>query len=121
LGKEGQPFKWNEACENAFDKLKKLLYSAGVLKYPEFDKEFGVHTDASGFAIGGVLMQDGHPIAYESRKLTGGQLRWPIHEKKLYAVVHYLNSWRHYVGGKKTKVFTDNISLKYLDTKARWT
>jgi hypothetical protein len=28
-------------------------------------------------------------------------------------------SWRHYVGGEKTKVFTDNISLKYSDTKAQ--
>ena len=92
-----------------------------MLKYPEFDKEFEVHTDASSFAIGGVLMQDGHPVAYESRKLTGSQLRWPTHEKELYAVVHCFKSWRHYVGGRKTKVFTDNISLKYLDTKAQAT
>ena len=66
-------------------------------------------------------MQDSHPVAYESRKLTGSQLRWPTHEKKLYAVVHCLKSWRHYVNGRKTKVFTDNISLKYLDTKAQAT
>lgn len=121
LGKEGQPLKWDEACANAFDELKTLLSTAGVLKYPEFDKEFEVHTDASGFAIGGVLMQDGHPVAYESRKLTGSQLRWPTHEKELYAIVHCLKSWRHYVGGRKTKVFTDNISLKYLDSKAQAT
>ena len=82
---------------------------------------FEVHTDASGFAIGGVLMQDGHPEAYESRKLTDSQLRWPTHEKELYAVVHCLKSCRHYVGGRKTKVFTDNISLKYLDTKTQAT
>jgi hypothetical protein len=66
-------------------------------------------------------MQDGHPVAYESRKLTGSQLRWPTHVKELYAVVHCLKSWRQYVGGIKTKVFTDNISLKYLDTKAQAT
>ena len=81
MGNEEQPLKWDEACEDAFNELKKLLSLAIVFKYPEFDKEFEVHTDASGFAIGGVLMEDGHPIVYESRKLTGNQLRWPSHEK----------------------------------------
>ena len=71
LGKEGQVLKWDENCDKAFAELKTLLSTADVLKYPEFDKEFKVHTDASGFAIGGVLMQDGHSVAYESRKLTG--------------------------------------------------
>jgi hypothetical protein len=105
FGKEGQPFKWDETCENVFNELKKLLSSAGVLKYFEFDKKFGVHTDASDFAIGGVLMQDNHPIAYESCKLADSQLRWRTHEKELYAVVHGLKSWRHYIGRMKTKIF----------------
>lgn len=55
--------KWDEACGIAFNELKRLLSSAGVIKYPEFDKDFEVHTDANGFAIGDVLMQDGHPVA----------------------------------------------------------
>jgi hypothetical protein len=67
LGKEGQVLKWDEDYDKAFAELKTLLSTAGVLKYPEFDKEFEVHTDASGFAIEGVLMQDSHPVAYESR------------------------------------------------------
>lgn len=78
-----------------------------------------MHTDASGFAIGRVLMQKGRPIAYESRKLTGSQLRWPTYEKELFAVVHCLEVWRHYLGGRETKVFTNNISFKYFETKAQ--
>jgi hypothetical protein len=38
LVKEGQPLKWDETCENAFNELKTSLSMAGVLKYPEFDK-----------------------------------------------------------------------------------
>ena len=53
--------------------------------------------------------------------MTGSQLRWPTYEKKLYAVVHCLKSWRHYVDESKTKVYTDNVSLKYLDSKAQAT
>ena len=52
-----------------------------MLKYPEVDNKFDVHTDARGFAIGGVLMQDGHLVVYESSKLMGSQLKWPTHEK----------------------------------------
>ena len=117
LVKEGMVLKWTKACDDAFNELKRLLSTAGVLKYLEFDKAFEVHMDASDFAIGEVLMQDGHLVAYESKKLTRCQLRWPTYEKELYAVVHCLKEWWHYVGGLKTKVFTDNIFLKYLDSK----
>lgn len=93
-----------------------------MLKYPEFDKKkFEMHTDAIGFAIGGVLMQNGHLVTYDSRKLTCSQLKWSTHEKKLSSIVHCLKAWRLYVGMKKTMVFIDNITLKYLDTKAQAT
>ena len=52
-----------------------------MLKFPEFDKPFEVHTIVSDFAIGGVLMHDAKLIAYESKKLDGCQKRSPIHEK----------------------------------------
>ena len=70
LGKEGQVLKWDEDCDKAFQEVKTLLSTAGVLKYPEFDKKFKVHTDVNGFDIGGVLIQNGHPVAYESREST---------------------------------------------------
>jgi hypothetical protein len=43
------------------------------------------HIDANGFAIGSVLMQDGHPITFESKKLTRAQLKWAIHEKFIHS------------------------------------
>lgn len=52
------------------------------------------HTDASDYAIGGVLVQEGHPIAYESRKLIE---LWresrgsAVQEKEITAIVHCLN------------------------------
>ena len=90
-----------------------------MLKFSEFDKPFEVHTDASDFAIGGVLMRDGRPIAYESKKLDGCQRRWPTHEKELFAVVYCLKLWQHYLGLHKTKVYMDNVSLKYFETQAQ--
>jgi hypothetical protein len=59
-------FKWSSQCEEAFLTLKKLLTTAPVLAQPDTNKSFDVYCDASGISIGGVLMQDGHAIAYSS-------------------------------------------------------
>ncbi len=63
-----------------FEKLKVRLSIAIVLKFLDFSKPFKVHTNSSGFAEGGVFIQEGHPIAFESKKLVGAQLRLPTHE-----------------------------------------
>ena len=61
---------WDEHCYCAFRELKRRLTFAPFLKFPKFKKPFEVHTDASDFAIGGVLMQEGRPVAFESKKLS---------------------------------------------------
>jgi hypothetical protein len=50
--------------------LKGILVKVPVLKLPDFDKDFEIHSDASDFAIGGVLVQDGRPVAFQSKKLS---------------------------------------------------
>eukprot|EP00253_Pinus_taeda_P035293 PITA_35293 len=69
LLKKDKKWCWTEKCQKAFDDLKRRIVTAPILKLPDFGRPFEVHTDASDFSIGGVLMQDGHPVAYESRKL----------------------------------------------------
>jgi hypothetical protein len=51
-----------------------------------------MHIDASGFVIGGVLMQEGHLITFENKMLVGAQLRWPTHEKELFVVASYIKA-----------------------------
>ena len=106
---------WDEHCYRAFGELKRRLTSAPVLKFLEFKKSFEVHTDASDFAIG-VLMQEGRPVAFESKKLSDVERRWLTHEKEMWAVVHCLKLWQHYLGLEYTKVCTDNILVGYLET-----
>jgi hypothetical protein len=81
LTKENKVLGWIALSDKAFQEIKLALVSSRVLRYPNFDEPFEVHMDTSGFAIGGVLMQGGQLVAFESKKLTGSQLRWPIHEK----------------------------------------
>jgi hypothetical protein len=83
-------FKWSPQCEEAFLTLKKLLTTAPVLAQLNIDKPFDVYCDASGICIGGVLMQDGHAIAYASRQLQRHKEHYPTHDLELLAIVHAL-------------------------------
>ncbi len=58
-----------------------------MLKFLDFSKSFETHINASGFTIGGMLMEDRHPITFESKKLMRAQLKKQIHEKKLLIIV----------------------------------
>ena len=48
--------------------------------------------DASDYAIGGVLVQQGNPVAYESK--SSMRLKGMVQEKDMLAIVHYLRTWR---------------------------
>ena len=67
LAKKDEAFTWTEVRNFAFNQVKEILASEPLLKLPDFDKTFEVIVDACGQGIGGILQQDRHPIAYESR------------------------------------------------------
>jgi hypothetical protein len=116
LEKEAK-FKWSPQCEETFLTLKKLLTTAPVLAQPNIEKPFDVYCDASGMGIRGVLMQDGHAIAYASRQLRRYEEHYPIHDLELLAVIHTLKVWSHYLLGNLVHIYTDHKSLKYIFTQ----
>ena len=92
LLKKNRPWLWSEECEEAFEGLKAAVTKEPVLMLPDFTKTFEIHTDASDFAIGGVLMQEKHPIAFESRKLNEAERRYTVQEKEMTAIVNCLRT-----------------------------
>ncbi|KAL0345856.1 UNVERIFIED_CONTAM: Transposon Ty3-I Gag-Pol polyprotein [Sesamum radiatum] len=127
LLKKYQKWEWTIACDDAFRLLKQAISSQPVLKLPQFDRPFEVQVDASDRALGGVLVQDKHPVAFESRKLKDAEMRYSAHEKEMTAVIHCLEAWRHYLLGTKFTVVTDNVANTYFKTQrklspkqARW-
>jgi len=63
LTKKGVPFHWGPAQDHAFNTLKEKLTHAPLLQLPNFGKTFELECDASGIGIGGVLLQEGKPVA----------------------------------------------------------
>lgn len=120
LLKSGAEWDFDEGCQRAFEKLKAELKSEAVLRLPDFTKPFRVYADASGTAVGAILMQTDeaagqeYAVSYASKKLQGAELNYPITEKECLAVVWALKTFRSYLHGQRFDVFTDHHALKWL-------
>ncbi|UTT93017.1 hypothetical protein NDA17_003613 [Ustilago hordei] len=84
-------FELPEEAQQAFHKLIQAFTSAGVLQHFDYHLPTRLETDASDFAIAGVLKQEHegrwHPVAFYSRKMSSAEKNYEIHDKELLAVV----------------------------------
>ncbi|MGL4337186.1 MAG: RNase H-like domain-containing protein [Turicibacter sp.] len=114
-------FKWGIEQQQAFETLKQKLISEPILRHPDMSKPFLLMTDASNYAIGAVLGQreDGekdHVIAYASRQLNKHERNYSTIEKEALAIVFAVQTYRHYLIGKKIYLYTDHSPLQWLMT-----
>jgi hypothetical protein len=98
LMKKGVPFYWGVVQKHSFNTLIDKLTHAPLLQLPDFGKTFelqcdaSAQCDASGIGISGVLLQEGKPLSYFSEKMSGPSLNYSTYDKKLYALVHVLET-----------------------------
>jgi transposase InsO family protein len=101
-------FVWTEEQQIAFNELKRAISAEVLLSFPDYNKPFHLHTDASDYQLGAVLSQEGKPIAFFSRKLTGAQRNYSAGEKEMLSVVETLKEFRNIVYGYPVVVHTDH-------------
>ncbi|SYW85585.1 uncharacterized protein UHO2_01829 [Ustilago hordei] len=120
-------FELPEEAQQAFHKLIQAFTSAGVLQHFDYHLPTRLETDASDFAIAGVLKQEHegrwHPVAFYSRKMSSAEKNYEIHDKELLAVVACLTQWRHMLAGLPNQlvILTDHEALKYFKSQRRIT
>jgi hypothetical protein len=98
------------------------MVTAPILVFLDWGKTFHVHVDASVIELGAILAQLGegdldNPIAFASKKLSDSEQNYNMTEREGLAMVYTLQNFRHYLLGKKIKMFTYHSALKYLVNK----
>ena len=136
--KEAGPSFLTPGAREAFNRLRLAFTKAPILQHFDPECHIWIETDASGYAIGGVLSQlasgtspdrvvtkadlgQWHPVAFFSRKMIPAETRYETHNGELLAIVEAFKTWRHYLEGCKHEVLvlTDHNNLRrFMDTKS---
>ena len=115
-------------AKKACSQLKQAFTEAPILRHFDPEQHIQIETDASGYAIGGVLSQlalddsgQWHPVAYFSQKMIPAETRYKTHDGELLAIVEAFKTWRYYLEGCKHEVLVltnHNNLCRFMDTKS---
>jgi len=110
-------------AELAFRKLKRTVTEAPILQHFDPVTLIILQTDASGFAIAGILNQVDvsgvlRPVNFYSRKCSAAEQNYDTYDRELWAIVEILKQWRHCLEGANHKILIrcDHKTLEYFQT-----
>jgi len=98
---------------------KRVIAKETLLAYPNFNKPFQIHTDASHYQLGAVASQEGKPTAFCGRKLSPAQTRHTSTEREPPSIAETLKEHRNTLLGQQIEVFIDhkNLVCKHFNTE----
>jgi hypothetical protein len=119
LSNSSSTFIWTKEETSHFAQLKDALCSSPILHLLDLSQPFEIESDASQYAIGVILKQGGHPIAYHSENLSEANKNYSTYDKEFYSLVQALKQWRHYLLGKETILHTDHHPLIFINSQSK--
>ncbi len=126
LLKKDVAWTWSEEVQEAFNTLKEKLSEFPILKRPDFNKVFILHTNQSVFGIGvilGQLDEEGkeYVIAYASRNNNKAKNNYSSHEGECLAIIWAVIYFRPNIYGTNFTLYTDHQPIKWLMTNDKLT
>ena len=110
-------FTWETQQDEAFQKLKKMITVAPVLKYYDVKEETTIQSDASEKGLGATLLHQGQPVAFASRALNKSEQNYAQIEKECLAIVFACERFNQYIHGRECTIHTDHRPLAPIFTK----
>ncbi|XP_077221634.1 uncharacterized protein LOC143855402 [Tasmannia lanceolata] len=123
LLKKNSPKKWNEECQETFEKVKKCLSLTPVLSPVIHGQPLLLYLSITDTAMGCMLAEQDagskkeKPIYYISKKMLEYEMKYNILEKTCLVLVWATQRLRHYLLSNKVLLLSRMDPLKYLFEK----
>ena len=121
------PIEWDQIHQQAVETLVDCFTTPPILAYPDYEKDFILHVDASEKGLGAVLYQEQEKvlrvIGYGSRILSPAEKKSYLHSRKLefmalrWVVTEQFRDFLYYA--PHFHVYTDNNPLTYVQSSAK--
>ncbi|XP_059488604.1 uncharacterized protein LOC132204244 isoform X2 [Neocloeon triangulifer] len=113
--------RWTEVEQTAFDTTKEALANAACLAHPRSDVPLSLVTDASDYAVGGVVQQlvnsTWQPLAFFSRTLSAAEKKYPPYDRELLGIFASIKKFRYLLEGRQFQILTDHKPLTFAFSK----
>ena len=99
--------------------MKKKISEMPILALPNLQRTFEVKTDASDYAMGAMLIQDGKSVEYKSELFSGVIKNYSTYDKEFYSLYQAIKHWRVYLLGKEIVVHSGHKPFEYLHAQTK--
>ncbi|CAH0766349.1 unnamed protein product, partial [Diatraea saccharalis] len=118
LLKKDVVFQWNDNVHSkCIEDIKCIIISPPVLQNFDSSLPIVIQTDSSQSAIGSVLIQNNHPIAFASKSLSKTECEYGQIDKEFLAVLFACQKFHYYIYGRHITIQTDHQPLVALMNK----
>jgi hypothetical protein len=102
---------WGMSQQQAFDDLKRHMFSTPMLSLPDLQQPFDIEIDDLEYVVGAFLTLHDHLMACHSELLLDVVRKYPTYKKEIYSIVQSYRQWRNYILMKNIIIHTDHKSM----------